>query len=129
MKLRMHLIFSVSFFLFVIVMGAVAYYYVEGWSKLDSLYFVIITTTTIGYGDLVPVSVAGKIFTMFYSLFGVSMALYLLSTIGGYIFKKHVGKKVSEIKKEVKEQQEIKKEIHSQIEDIVQKSKNTKKKR
>ena len=34
--------------------NAVFYSYEEGWSMVDSLYFVFITYTTIGLGDIVP---------------------------------------------------------------------------
>jgi len=85
-------------------MGAYAYQSVEGWNLLDSFYFVVVTVTTIGYGDISPVTDTGKIFTMFYSFFGVGMAFYFLSLIGGAIFKKHIKRNVNEIKEEIQEE-------------------------
>lgn len=57
----------------VLIIGTVAYHYFENWSWFDALYFSVITLTTIGYGDLYPVSVMGKIFTIFYILIGVGI--------------------------------------------------------
>ena len=46
------------------------------------------TLTTIGYGDIVPRTDLGKIFTSFYALFGIGVMLYILiSVIGVFIFK------------------------------------------
>jgi hypothetical protein len=65
----------------VLVLGAVAYHYLEGWSWIDSLYFCVITLTTIGYGDLAPKTDAGKIFTMFYIVVGLGIILSFIQTV------------------------------------------------
>lgn len=110
-----------SIFIIGIIGGAFAYHFVEGWEILDSFYFVIITVTTIGYGDFVPQTVVGKVFTMFFAFFGVATALYLFSAISSSIFKKHVGAKVSEIKRDIKREDEIKKEVKETIKRAVNK--------
>lgn len=45
------------------VVGALVYGYLEGWSPLDSSYFLMVTCTTVGYGDLCPTTRMGKLFT------------------------------------------------------------------
>ncbi len=40
------------------------FHYFEDWSILDSLFFTVVTISTVGYGNLVPVTTAGKIGTM-----------------------------------------------------------------
>jgi voltage-gated potassium channel len=127
MRFRKHLFFSVLFFVIVIIAGALAYSRVEGWNLLDSFYFVVVTLTTIGYGDFVPVTSAGKIFTMFYAFFGVGMALYFLSLLGSSVFKKHVSEKVSEIKREVKKDEEIKQAVDDVVEGNAKRKKIKKK--
>ncbi|GBE19534.1 MAG TPA: two pore domain potassium channel family protein [Candidatus Pacearchaeota archaeon] len=111
MRLNKHIIISVSLFLLVIVGGSFVYHSIEGWSKIDSIYFTVVTVTTIGYGDLAPITDAGKIFTIFFSFVGVGMGLYFLSLIGSWAFKKHVVSKVTEIKSAVRQQEEVKSEI------------------
>ena len=38
---------------------------------VDSLYFIVIVFTTVGYGDYVPNTTEGKIFTIFFAYLGV----------------------------------------------------------
>lgn len=61
--------------------GAWFYHLVEGWSDLDSLYFCVITLTTIGYGDLAPKSDIGKVFTMMYVVIGVGLLVGLVDLV------------------------------------------------
>ncbi len=72
------LIFTTIFILF---LGMMSYHYLEGWDYVDSLYFSIITLTTIGYGDFSPETTEGKLFTIFYIILGVGMILAFINTV------------------------------------------------
>ena len=82
--------FTLAIIVFLILLfgGTSIYSYVEGWNYLDSLYFTVITITTIGYGDLIPKTNIGKIFTIFFSFLGIGMAFYFFTLFGKYIYKK-----------------------------------------
>jgi voltage-gated potassium channel len=54
---------------------------IEGWNFLDSFYMSVMTATTIGYGDFVPVTNAGKLFISFYSLLSIGTFFYIFSVI------------------------------------------------
>lgn len=57
----------------VVTTGTVFYHYMEGWGVVDSLYFSVITLTTVGYGDLHPTSAISKIFTICYIFVGLGI--------------------------------------------------------
>ncbi len=62
--------------------GGTAFYRgVEGFSWVDSLYFTVVTLTTVGYGDLSPDTTLGKVFTVFYLLIGVGVLVAFVSLI------------------------------------------------
>lgn len=64
-----------------IVAGAILFSWLEGWSFIDSVYFVVITLTTIGYGDLTPTTPATKLLTIFFALNGIVILLALFDQI------------------------------------------------
>lgn len=61
--------------------GTVVYHYLEGWTWIDSIYFSVITLTTIGYGDYSPATDAGKVFTIIYIIIGLGIILSFINTI------------------------------------------------
>ena len=65
--LRTHGIILVTYY----AIGSVAYDELEEWPMLDTTYFLTVTITTVGYGDLCPVTDAGKMFTVFYAIVGI----------------------------------------------------------
>jgi voltage-gated potassium channel Kch len=56
-----------------LLIGAVFFHYTEGMKWLDAFYFCTITLTTVGYGDIVPHTDAGKLFDIFYILTGIGI--------------------------------------------------------
>jgi hypothetical protein len=67
-----------------LAIGTVFYSLHENWSVLDSLFFVVTTLVTIGYGNQVPTTDLGKIFTIVYVLLGaaVIVAFFNLVVLG-----------------------------------------------
>ena len=55
---------------------------VEKWSIIDSLYFTLVLLTTVGYGDIAPVTPAGKIFTVIFAIGGVFVIGLALGVVG-----------------------------------------------
>ena len=129
MSIHKNVVVAVFLFSVLLVGGAYIYHIIEGWKYLDSLYFVVMTATTVGYGDFVPKTDAGKIFTMFFSFLGVVFAFYLISISARALFAEHLGKKVSEIKRDVREdvKEDVERDVKRDVRREVVKSEKKKK--
>jgi voltage-gated potassium channel len=64
-----------------LAVGTIFYSLIEGWAPLDAAYFCVITLATIGYGDLVPVTQLGKLFTMLYVIAGLGVISAFIGAI------------------------------------------------
>jgi voltage-gated potassium channel len=54
---------------------------IEDWNLMDSLYMTVITLSTIGYGEVNPVSQPGRIFTLILIVMGVGFFLYVIGNV------------------------------------------------
>ncbi len=73
--------FIFSLLLLILLGGTFGYMFFENTSFWDGLYLTVITITTVGYGDLVPIHTSGKIFTVFLVFAGVSLVMYIFGRI------------------------------------------------
>jgi voltage-gated potassium channel len=60
----------------VIVVGTAGYMLIEGWTAFDAFYMTAITITTVGFGEIHPLSTAGRAFTVLISFTGVGAMFY-----------------------------------------------------
>src|SRR5690348_13581124 len=68
----------------VVAVGTVGYMLIEGWDFFDSIYMVLTTITTVGFGEINPLSNRGRAFTMLLIVLGVGTMLYTLSAVVHY---------------------------------------------
>lgn len=54
---------------------------------IDTVYFIAITVTTVGYGDMSPKSDAGKIFVMVFIVVGVALAGVMMTKITDWMLE------------------------------------------
>jgi len=66
---------------FYITFGATFYHIVEKWNWLDCFYFCVVTVATVGYGDFVPKTPAGKLFTMGYIFLGIGLFITVANVV------------------------------------------------
>ncbi|MEX0284538.1 MAG: potassium channel family protein [Paracoccaceae bacterium] len=72
----------------VISSSTVLFHYIEGWSLLDSYFFTVVTISTVGYGNLVPVTAIGKIATTLLIFFGLAIFAVAIQQFGMFAMRK-----------------------------------------
>ncbi|MBN2265958.1 MAG: potassium channel protein [Candidatus Aminicenantes bacterium] len=65
----------------ILVAGTAGYVLSSGVSVLDALYMTIISITTVGYREIIPLTTPSKIFTIVLIIFGLGIVFYFLQTI------------------------------------------------
>lgn len=76
------LVLAIGLLILIMVIGAAGFMIIENWSLLDSLYMSVMTISTVGYGEVYPLSEPGKIFTTVLIGAGMCVAAYAFFTIG-----------------------------------------------
>lgn len=72
------LIISQVSLLGVVILAVYGYMELEGWSMADAVYMVVITLSTVGFGEVQPLSTEGRILTSFLILAGVGNFAFIL---------------------------------------------------
>lgn len=91
----------------IILGGAVGYHIIEGWPFIDAFYMTIITISTVGFGEVRPLSGVGKVFTIILILSGVAtittgvsliFSSIIEGTFGEIMRRQRMKKKLKKIK-------------------------------
>lgn len=75
-----------------IAAGTAGFHFIEGWPWFDGLYMVITTITTIGYGEVHPLSRTGRIFNLGIVVCGVALLALLFGTLTQALLEFELGK-------------------------------------
>ncbi len=70
-----------------VVLSTLGIKLIEGWSWLDCLWHTIITISTVGYGEVKPLSPLGKVFTMIVIIVAFAVFAYGASAIASMLFE------------------------------------------
>lgn len=68
----------------IIIIGFFGFIFIEDLSPLKSLYLLVITFATIGYGDVVPLTDLGRAFTIVIVISGLTVGLYSIGKISAF---------------------------------------------
>lgn len=72
---------------FLIAVGVLGYVLIEGASFFDALFMTVTTLSTVGYREVVPLSTAGRIFTMALILSGLGVVFYSASLVAADVIE------------------------------------------
>ena len=82
-----HLKISIFVLAMLVSLGVTGYMGIEGWRFLDALYMTVITLSTVGFREVHDLSDAGKTFTIFLILVGVSVIGYIVGSLAQIMFE------------------------------------------
>jgi len=75
------IILGLIWLLAILLIGSIGYVLLEGWSFFDGLYMTVITLTTVGYGEVRPLSQTGRTFTILLIFLGVGFMFYVVTAL------------------------------------------------
>ncbi|MBK5293596.1 MAG: potassium channel protein [Acidobacteriia bacterium] len=79
--LRKNILYIAILVAFTLVIGTAGFIVIEQYPPFDAFYMSLITITTVGYGEVRPLSQMGRIFNSFLLLFGVSVMFFSVGVI------------------------------------------------
>jgi voltage-gated potassium channel len=87
-------LFRSSFYMLLLILfsGTMFYATIEGLHWVDAVYLSVVTLTTLGYGDLHPVTDAGKLFTIVYLFTGMGVMITVVTRLARSMFKEPTSK-------------------------------------
>ncbi len=80
-SLRRKYLYPIASVAATILFGTIGYHILEGWPWFDGLYMTVITLATIGYGEVRPLTPAGRAFTIVLIIIGVTVFGFLISVL------------------------------------------------
>ena len=90
----------------VFVIGVAGYLIIEKWTLVEACFMTVITLATVGYGETRPLSVPGRVFTIFLIIGGYGILMYAVSSFTAFLVegelkdilrRKKMQKKISEL--------------------------------
>ena len=98
---------SIAVLIAILIYGTSGYMLIEKCGFTDAIYMTVISITTVGFREVIPLSPAGRYFTMFLIFGGVGLFLFVVSLItqamveGGlqtFLGRRHMEKKLAALK-------------------------------
>lgn len=93
-KLFSRIYYFLVLLLLITAIGTIGYVVIEGWEIVDAFYMTIITVSTVGFSEVSPLSMEGKLFTAFLIVSSFGSFAYAVTSITTFVvggqYKKHL---------------------------------------
>jgi len=73
--------FAIGWLALLTAVGTVGFRLLEELSWIEAFYFTVVTISTVGFGDVVPVTLGGRLFASLLIISGVGTAVYVFSVV------------------------------------------------
>ena len=87
-------------------------------SYFDSLWWGVTTITTIGYGDIVPITFAGRVIGIVLMYLGPVLFILFTGTLLQFLFKEEIRKELTPLEKEVHQEEVEQNQIEKTLGEI-----------
>lgn len=77
-------------FAIVILTGFVGYQVLEGFTPLDALYMTVITVSSVGFGEVVPLDESGRLFTIVLIAAGLASVAFAVASGAEFVLEGHM---------------------------------------
>lgn len=81
------LVWALALLMLITIVGVIGYRLISEFSWFDSLYQVVLTLTTVGFSEVHPLDGAGRAFTVFLAVIGVTTGLYLMGAVAAALLE------------------------------------------
>ena len=79
---------ALSLLVFVLIVGVSGFRIITDASWIDAIYMTVITVTTVGFGEVIPLDENARLFTVFLIIISVFVFAYAISVITEYILSR-----------------------------------------
>jgi voltage-gated potassium channel len=91
---RNDLLIAALLFFSLVAYGTLGYHYSQNYDWVDAVYMTIITVTTVGFGEVLPLDNTGKLITISLILTSIVIYGYAITVITEYVVGENIFKKI-----------------------------------
>jgi potassium channel subfamily K len=102
---------TLVFFFYIGITGLI-FSKVEGYTYTDGIYYMVVTTLTIGFGDITPATPCMKVLTFPFTIIGITLLALIVTSIVRLLADRARRRKL-DLKKRLKKKVSEKKKIHA----------------
>ena len=70
-----------------LVIGSLGFVWLQGWNFFDALYMTVTTLSTVGYGEIHPLTKIGRLYNMALILSGMGVMLYIVGSLARVVIE------------------------------------------